>query len=466
MSRPLGFVGLLLLLLVAGCATDPSEDYVTAKSGSRLKRVRMVGEDGISVPWPDHLWDSARRDMCVPKFSHAANEGACVPTHGPSDYTVRFLDHACTRPAVTSKTGFAVVTSECAVRGFEADPNASEVSGMTYVRDDTGRCVPWKADARVWPAARPAPRLSLSVVPTLERLRAWRVGSDEGLVTEVPGTLPTAFDAEGGGACDLHPHGYCGFGMAAPVTRDATCPDLGRVSTPTPPSCQEISRGGSTSATVGKVESTWTDVCAPSYARLSAANETRAGDAKACTSYSRSGSTDVVAIRPLSVAHVSAGERPDSTGRLRLVDFRSENGTSLALAHYHDTAQDMPCWIRENERAPGTYACFPSALPATIAFFSSSCQGTSLVLVDPVSLAQGPCKALWPARHFVKTSEDGMTFVEVLESRLVRQAELPPLYRREGERCVSVALGDSSRALVTSVRTVRAIPLAAALEAE
>jgi len=73
--RPLGFVG-LLVLLVAGCATtDPSEGELTARSGSRLKRVRMVGEDGISVAWPDNLWDSVRRDMCVPKFSRAASEG-------------------------------------------------------------------------------------------------------------------------------------------------------------------------------------------------------------------------------------------------------------------------------------------------------------------------------------------------------------------------------------------------------
>lgn len=466
MSRPLGFVG-LSLLLVAGCTTtDPSEGDRTAKSGSRLKRVRMVGEDGISVPWPDNLWDSARRDMCVPKFSRGANEGTCVPTHGPSDYAVRFLDYACTRPAVTSKTGFAVVTSECAVRGFEADPNASEVSAMTYVRDDSGRCVPWKADARVWPAARPAPRLSLSVVPALERLRAWRVASDEGLVTEVPGTLPAAFDAEGGGACDLHPHGYCGFGAAASVTRDRNCPELGRVSTQRPPSCREASRGESVSPTVGRVEAAETDVCAPSYVRLSAPSDAQAGDTKACTSYPRSGSTDVVAVRPLSVARLSQGERDGSTGRLRLVDFRSELGTPLALAHYHDTAQDMPCWIRENEHVPGTYACFPPTLPATIAYLSSSCQGASLVLLDPASLAQEPCKALWPARHFVKTSEDGMTFVEVLEGRLVRQAELPPLYRLEGKSCVSVALGASTRALVTSVRTVRAIPLTATLEAE
>lgn len=464
--RPLGFVG-LLVLLVAGCATtDPSEGELTARSGSRLKRVRMVGEDGISVPWPDNLWDSVRRDMCVPKFAHAGQEGACVPVHGPSDYTVRFLDYACTRAAVTSKTGFAVVTSECAVRGFEAAPGATEISAMTYVRDDTGRCVPWKADARVWPAARPAPRLSLSVVPALERLRPWRVGSDEGLVTEVPGTLPAAFDAEGGGACDLHAHGYCGFGMAASVTRDAACPDLGRVSAPPRPSCQEASRGGSVSPSVGKVEAAETDVCAPSYVRLSAASDDRAGDAKRCASYPRPGSSDVVAVRPFSVAHVSAGERPGSTGRLRLVDYRSELGTSLSLAHYHDTAQDMPCWIRENERAPGTYACFPSVLPDTIAYLSPGCQGTSLVLVDPARLAPEPCKALWPTRYFVKTAEDGMTFGEVLESRLVRPGELPPLYRREGERCISVALGDGTRALVTSVRTVHAIPLAATLEAE
>lgn len=90
---------LALVMLLAGCTTtDPSDVEVAAKSGSRLKRVRMVGEDGISVPWPDQLWDSARGDMCVPKFSRAASEGACVPTHGPSDYTVRYLDGACTRP--------------------------------------------------------------------------------------------------------------------------------------------------------------------------------------------------------------------------------------------------------------------------------------------------------------------------------------------------------------------------------
>lgn len=464
---PLPRAALAFVMVLVGCTTTaPSDVEVVAKSGSRLKRVRMVGEDGISVPWPDQLWDSARGDMCVPKFSRAASEGACVPTHGPSDYTVRYLDGACTRPAVTSKTGFAVVTSECAVRGFEADPNASEVTAMTYAHDATGRCVPWKADARVWPAARPAPRLSLSVMPTLERLQAWRVESDEGLVSELPGTLPTAFDAEGGAACELLAHGYCGFGTAASVTRDAACPDLGRVSAPTRPSCQEASRGGSPPPTVGKVDSTETDVCAPSYVRLSVAREARGGDAKTCASYTRSGPDDVVAIRPLPVARVDAGERPGSGGRLRLVDYRSERGTSLSLAHYHDTVQDMPCWIRENERARGTYACFPPALPATIAYVTSSCQGTSLVLVDPANLAQGPCKALWPTRHFVRTSEDGMTFVEVLESRLVRQAELPPLYRLEGGRCTSVALGEGPRALVTSVRAVRAIPLTATPEAE
>ncbi|MFO0640357.1 MAG: hypothetical protein U0183_14155 [Polyangiaceae bacterium] len=417
----------------------------------------MVGEDDISVPWPDRLWDSARSDMCVMSTVRPGAGGVCIPVHAKYEPRPRYIDRRCTQPAVKEKEGVAVVRSGCLGRAFEPEPGALPLVTRTYTRDDSDRCVPAEGGGEVWLAKRELPRLSTSDVAGVGRLRARRLVGNDGLRTELPGALAGAFDGYAGRACTLGADGYCRF-EGGQISRVAGCPGLGASPSPPPLDCGETPRFGNVLPAKGPDLGPGHATCEPSYVRI-VQEHTSGGDA--CVERMRENGEHVYAVEPFVAGRAGLGERTSVTGRLRVIDYVADDGTPLTVAHYYDAAQDMPCQIKENPWSPGTYACYPPIVSGRITYVDSACGGAPSVLVAAATLASGPqaCPQLTPLRRFVTTTENGLGIGEVVESKVVSRSELPPLYERRGTECRPAFVESTELLFVTKTRAVRAVPL-------
>lgn len=217
MSRPLGFVGLILpLMCVLGpCACQGSEGGkpdVDERNGTRLKRLWLAEPGGSRMLAPGMFWDATTQKVCTLDSTREA----CI-AEGEGVEEARYIDRECTKIGIAASVRVARLAKTCTSTYYETSSSAPTLEVPYRYAKIAGRCEVVEGQTTIRLPTGQLPTFTFSPGEGTGRLRPVIAESSDGL--RVLGGVPIAFDTLTGEVCTLQGGGFCRYSGSSYLPR-------------------------------------------------------------------------------------------------------------------------------------------------------------------------------------------------------------------------------------------------------